>query len=93
LSTASFASLPLPRGPASPGQSLNFKEHAKIMRPELIPSQWIQHVEKLRGKWINFTNAIVRTIANELLHIRREEMKEQLCAHNQGEQSREAAQQ
>ena len=44
-----------------------------------------QLIEKVRKKWIDLSNGIVRAIAKELLHIRREEMKEQLGAYNQRE--------
>jgi predicted metallopeptidase len=63
------------------------------MHPNHILSDGNRLMEKLRGKWIDFTDGIVRAIAKELLHIRQEEMKEQLRAHNQREQSREASQQ
>lgn len=42
-------------------------------------------IERVRKKWIDFSNGIVRAIVEELLHIRREEMKEQLRAYNQRE--------
>jgi hypothetical protein len=62
------------------------------MRPDNISSHWNQFVEKLRRKWIDFTNGIVRAIAKELTRIRREEVQERLRAHIQREQSREAPQ-
>lgn len=62
------------------------------MRPDNISSHWNQFVEKLLRKWIDFTNGIVRAIAKELTRIRREEVQEQLRAHIQREQSREAPQ-
>jgi hypothetical protein len=62
------------------------------MRLNQIPSHWNLHMEKLRSKWIDFTNGIVRAIANELLNIRREETKDRLRAHHQREQSREPSQ-
>jgi hypothetical protein len=62
------------------------------MRPDNIPSHWNQFAEKLRRKWFDFTNGIVRAIAKELTRIRREEDQELLRAYNQREQSREAPQ-
>jgi hypothetical protein len=93
MSGALFASLPFPGAPASPGHSINFKEHEKIMRAHQTSGHWNQHIGKLRKKWIDFTNGVVRAIAKELAHIRREELRELRRAHNQREQSREASQQ
>jgi hypothetical protein len=90
--TILFAS-PFSGSTASPGHYTNLKEHEKIMRTRRVPSRWNQLTEKLRTKWIDFTNGIVRAIAKELLHIRQEEIREQLRSHNQRQPSRQASQQ
>jgi hypothetical protein len=92
MSRVLFASLTFPGALVAPGHPNKIKEHEKIMRLDQIPTHWNQHIEKLRRKWIAFTNGIVRAIAKELLHVRREEMKEQLRADNQRERSRGASQ-
>jgi len=65
--------------------SSKLKEHQTIMRPNHVLSDGNQLIERVRKKWIDFSNGFVRAIAKELLHIRREEMKEQLRACNQRE--------
>ena len=65
--------------------SSKLKEHETIMHLNDILRDGNQLIEKVRKKWIDLSNGIVRAIAKELLHIRREEMKEQLGAYNQRE--------
>ena len=65
--------------------SSKLKEHETIMHPNHILSDGNQLIEKVCKKWIDLSNGIVRAIAKEFLHIRREEMKEQLGAYNQRE--------
>jgi hypothetical protein len=51
-----------------------------------------QFMEKLRGKWMDFTDGIVRAVGTELTQMSQEEMREKLRAYNQRERSRERSQ-
>jgi len=63
------------------------------MRTHRIPSRLHRLIEKLRTKWIDFSNGIVRAIAKELRHIRQQEIRDQLRSHNQRRPSQDASQQ
>jgi hypothetical protein len=52
-----------------------------------------QFMQKLRKKWMGFTNGIVRAVGQELTQMSREEMRETLRAYNQRERVRERSQQ
>jgi hypothetical protein len=93
MTTTLFAPPLFSGSSASPGRSANLKEYEKIMRTHRIPSRLNQLIEKLRTKWIDFTNGIVRTIAEELRHIRLQEIRDQVRSHNQRQPSQDASQQ
>jgi hypothetical protein len=63
------------------------------MRLDQTRNQWNRSIAMLRRAWIDFTNGIAQLITKELDKFRKEEIKAQLRAHDQREQSREAAQQ
>lgn len=63
------------------------------MRLDQTRNHWNRSIAMLRRAWIDFTNGIVQLITKELDKIRKEEIKAQPRAHDQREQSREAAQQ
>jgi hypothetical protein len=50
-------------------------------------------MHKLRGKWMEFSNGIVRAVGRELTQMNQEEMREKLRAYNRRERSREQSQQ
>jgi hypothetical protein len=62
------------------------------MRLDHTSSPLKRFIEKLRNKWINFTNGIVLAITEDEMKIRREETAEQLRAPNQSGQARGASQ-
>jgi|HubBroStandDraft_2_1064218.scaffolds.fasta_scaffold16700_7 hypothetical protein len=92
MTTKLFAP-PFSRSSASPGRSANLKEHEQFLRTHRIPSRLNQLIEKLRTKWIDFTNGIVGAIAEELRHIRQQEIRDQLRCHVQRQPSQDASQQ
>jgi Mn-dependent DtxR family transcriptional regulator len=92
MTTTLFAP-PFSGSSASPGRSANLKEREKITRADRIPSRLHRLIEKLRAKWIDFSNGIVRAIARELRHIRQQEIRDQLRSHNQRRPSQDALQQ
>jgi hypothetical protein len=63
------------------------------MRLDRTRNLWNRSIEKLRAQWITFTNGIVRAVANELMKIRQEEIKQQFRANMQRAQSRESSRQ
>jgi len=62
------------------------------MRLDHTSSPLNRFIEKLRNKWIEFTNGIVMAISEEEIKIRREETPEQRRAPNQRGQSPGASQ-
>jgi len=62
------------------------------MRLDYTSSPLNRFIEKLRNKWIEFTNGIVMAISEEEIKIRREETPEQRRAPNQRGQSPGASQ-
>jgi hypothetical protein len=93
MTTTLFAPPPFSGSSASPGRSANLKEHEKILRTHRIPSRLNQLIEKLRTKWIDFTNGIVGAIAKALRHIPQQEIREQLRSLNPRQPSQDASQQ
>ncbi len=57
------------------------------MRLDHTSSPLNRFIEKLRNKWIDFTNGIVMTITEEERKIRKEELPEQHRVPNQRGQS------
>jgi hypothetical protein len=63
------------------------------MRPYRTRNHLSEFMHKLRGKWMEFSNGIVRAVGRELTQMNQEEMREKLRAYNQRERSRERSQQ
>jgi hypothetical protein len=74
----------------APGNSIKVKEQEKMMRLDRVLIHWKWHLEKLRRKWLDFSNGIVRALIEEEMKIRREEMDERIRKTNQREESRGA---
>jgi hypothetical protein len=78
--------------PPSAGRSIHLKEREKTMRVFESRSDISQFMQKLRWKWMDFSNGIVRVVGTEPIQMSQEEMREKLRAYNQRERSRERSQ-
>jgi hypothetical protein len=60
------------------------------MRLDRVLIHWKRHLKKLRKKWLDFSNGIVRALIEEEMKIRLEEMDERIGNTNQPKESRGA---
>src|ERR1700728_4157935 len=94
--TAKMLSLAWPqhhsRSRGSPG-ARHLPAAVPILRRRRIRNRSNQLLEKLRTKRIEFSNGIVRAIAQELLRILQREINYPLCAHDERQPLQDAPQQ